>query len=131
MEKCQEEVTIKERYYEEIRLFLNKCSIHYTKIEDLEGLLICRDVLLHDKTYLNVKDDIPNIKKYFSSSSMTCLQEKACNIQKWPLLNLVRQILKANNFVMIPIRKSSGYDKNKKKIFKRYFKIEKNKDKCK
>ena len=120
---------IKNKYNEEIKNFLKKCSIHYNNIEDLEGLLICRDVLLHDQTYLNVQDDIPMIKKYFSSSSMTCLQETAYISQKWPLLNLVRQILKANNFVMTPIRKSAGYDKDKKKIFKRYFKIEKMKSK--
>jgi hypothetical protein len=125
MENTDESVNIKDKYNEEIKNFLKKCSIHYNNIEDLEGLLICRDVLLHDQTYLNVLDDIPMIKKYFSSSSMTCLQETAYISQKWPLLNLVRQILKANNFVMTPIRKSAGYDKDKKKIFKRYFKIEK------
>ena len=129
MENTDESVNIKDKYNEEIKSFLKKCSIHYNNIEDLEGLLICRDVLLHDQTYLNVQDDIPMIKKYFSSSSMTCLQETAYISQKWPLLNLVRQILKANNFVMTPIRKSAGYDKDKKKIFKRYFKIEKNKPK--
>ena len=129
MENTDESVNIKDKYNEEIKNFLKKCSIHYNNIEDLEGLLICREILLHDQTYLNVQDDIPAIKKYFSSSSMTCLQETAYITQKWPLLNLVRQILKANNFVMTPIRKSAGYDKDKKKIFKRYFKIEKMKTK--
>ena len=129
MENIDESINIKNKYNEEIKNFLKKCSIHYNNIEDLEGLLICRDVLLHDQTYLNVQDYIPMIKKYFSSSSMTCLQETAYISQKWPLLNLVRQILKANNFVMTPIRKSAGYDKDKKKIFKRYFKIEKMKSK--
>lgn len=129
MENTDESVNIKNKYNEEIKNFLKKCSIHYNNIEDLEGLLICREILLHDQTYLNVQDDIPAIKKYFSSSSMTCLQETAYITQKWPLLNLVRQILKANNFVMTPIRKSAGYDKDKKKIFKRYFKIEKMKTK--
>ena len=129
MENTNESTNIKDKYNEEIKNFLKKCSIHYNHIEDLEGLLICREILLHDQTYLNVQDDIPSIKKYFSSSSMTCLQETAYISQKWPLLNLVRQILKANNFIMKPIRKSAGYDKDKKKIFKRYFKIEKIKSK--
>lgn len=129
MENIQESVNIKDKYNEEIKSFLKKCSIHYNNIEDLEGLLISRDILLLEQTYLNVQDDIHMIKKYFSSSSMTCLQETAHISQKWPLLNLVRQILKANNFIMTPIRKSAGYDKDKKKIFKRYFKIEKNKPK--
>ena len=67
MENTDESVNIKDKYNEEIKNFLKKCSIHYNHIEDLEGLLICREILLHDQTYLNVQDDIPAIKKYFSS----------------------------------------------------------------
>ena len=48
--------------------------------------------------------------------------------QKWPLLNLVRQILKVNNYRMKPIRKSDGKTKLGKKKYIRFFnrKIEKN-----
>ena len=109
----------------DIKTFLNKCNITYTDISKLNGLLIPRETLLNETLYENIKHEIETIKRYFSSSSMTSLQQTAKNTQKWPLLNLVRQVLKAYNYNMIPLRKACGYDKNKKKIFKRYFKIEK------
>ena len=97
--------------------------------EFLDGALIPRDMLINDSLYVQVREKLPELRKKFSSSYMTSLHKGAKEQQKWPLLNLVRQILKANNFVMTPIRKSAGYDKYKKKIFKRYFKIEKMKSK--
>jgi hypothetical protein len=56
---------------------------------------------------------------------LTSLQSTAEENQKWPLLNLVRQILKSCNFSMTPKRISNGYTKDGKKIYKRMFKIEK------
>ena len=38
------------------------------------------------------------MKKLYSSGSLTSLQKNAKDNQKWPLLNLVRQILKSNDF---------------------------------
>jgi hypothetical protein len=61
----------------------------------------------------------------FSSSMLTSLQTNAPKKQKWPLLNLVRQILKSNDYKMEPIRKSAGYTKDGKKIYKRFFLIKK------
>jgi hypothetical protein len=63
--------------------------------EPLHGQLIPRDMLLNDSIYADIKKRIPELKKLFSSSAMTSLQESAQTTQKWPLLNLVRQILKA------------------------------------
>jgi len=63
------------------------------------------------------------LKKIFCSSKLTCLQETAESQQKWPLLNLVRQVLKACSYKMEPIRKSDGYTKDGKKKYKRYFVI--------
>ena len=56
---------------------------------------------------------------------MTALQKNAGTSQKWPLLNLVRQILKTNNYLMHPIRKSNGYTKDGKKKYLRYFILKK------
>ena len=44
-----------------------------------------------------------------------------------PLLNLVRQILKALDYNMKPMRKSAGYNENGQKKYNRFFKIEKTK----
>jgi len=57
------------------------------------------------------------------------LQKNAEASQKWPLLNLVRQILKSNNYKMDPIRKSNGYTKEGKKKYLRFFVIKKLKTK--
>ena len=88
-------------------------------------MLIPRETLLNKSLYDNIEQEIDTIKKYFSSSSMTSLQQTVKINQKWPLLNLVKKVLKAYNYNMIQFKKACGYDKNKKKIFKRYFKIEK------
>ena len=79
----------------DIKNFLNKCNITYSDISKLNGMLIPRETLLNKSLYDNIEQEIDTIKKYFSSSSMTSLQQTAKINQKWPLLNLVRQVLKA------------------------------------
>jgi len=91
----------------------------------LEGQMIPRETLLDKNKYLEIKDDIMKLKHIYSSSKMTSLQTTAEKIQKWPLLNAVRQVLKTCNLTMIPIRVSDGYDKDGKKKYKRFFRIEK------
>jgi hypothetical protein len=56
---------------------------------------------------------------------MTSLQKTAAKSQKWPLLNLVRQILGVYKYNMRPVRKSDGYTKDGVKKYKRFFIIEK------
>lgn len=110
---------------EHIRIFLNKCNIHFDNFQQLDGLLVPREIFLSTETYKNVQKEIDQLKNIFSSSYMTSLQTNATKQQKWPLLNLVRQILKNTNYRMVPIRKSDGYTKDGIKKFKRFFKIEK------
>ena len=88
-------------------------------------ILIPRDTLLSDNVYESVKEFIPELKKVYSSSTMTCLHSGADLAQRWPLLNLVRQILNVYGFQMKPIRKSDGYTKEGVKKFKRFFLITK------
>ena len=108
-----------------VKEFLNKCSIVFEDFNQLDGMLIPRDLLLSKDKYEIVKDDIDKMKKLYSSGSLTSLQKTAKENQKWPLLNLVRQILKSNNFKMDPIRKSNGYTKEGKKKYLRFFIIKK------
>ena len=108
---------------EQVIKFLKKCKIQFDVVDQLEGQLIPREILLSKDTYNEVKEDIIELKKKFSSSSLTSLQKTAETGQKWPLLNLVRQILKICNYQMKPVRRSDGYRKDGKKKYKRYFLI--------
>ena len=110
---------------ETIKEFLNKVGIEFENVEQLDGQLIPRDILLNKDLYEEIKKDIPELKKLFSSSSHTSLHKNAEESQKWPIINITRQILKSCNFDMEPIRRSDGKTKDGKKRFKRYFKISK------
>jgi hypothetical protein len=105
--------------------FLKKCNLQLENEAQLDGQLIPRDILLSLNIYENVKPEIMELKKKFSSSALTSLQNGAEKGQKWPLLNLVRQILRVCNYKMEPIRKSNGYDEDGKKKYKRFFLIKK------
>ena len=101
----------------------------FDEFSQLDGMLVPRDILLSKEKYELIKDDIEKMKKLYSSGSLTALQKNASESQKWPLLNLVRQILKSNNFQMNPIRKSNGYTKEGKKKYLRFFMIKEIKSK--
>jgi hypothetical protein len=105
------------------KIILNTCGIYFNSITDLEGIFFPREQLLSDVKYDEVKKYIPELKKKFSSSFMTSLQKKAETNQKWPLINLIRQILSVYNYHLEPIRKCDGYTVDGVKKFKRYFKI--------
>lgn len=98
-------------------------GIDFESFHDLEGFLIPRENLLDESKYNHVNHIIPELKKNFSSSLMTSLQKNAKNNQKWPLLNLVRQILNIHHLKMVPVRKSDGYTPDGTKKFKRFFRI--------
>ena len=103
--------------------FLNKCGLKCNNLKDLNGIQIPREILLDMNLYNNLYESISELKEIYSSTNNTCLQSSAENKQKWPLLNLVRQILKLNNYKLMPIRLSNGYTKEGKKLYKRTFLI--------
>jgi hypothetical protein len=89
----------------------------------IEDQLILRDPILDNTIYNSIKIQFPNLKQIFSSSLLTSLHKEAGKNQKWPLLNLVRQILNVYGYNMKPIRKSDGYTADGVKKFKRFFQI--------
>ena len=91
---------------EDSKKILNIIGINFESIDNLDIFFIPREQLLSDLKYEEIKILIPELKKKFSSSFMTSLQKNAKTEQKWPLLNLVRQILSIYNYQMEPIRKS-------------------------
>jgi hypothetical protein len=110
---------------EHIKTFLIKCKIVINHFDDLDGMLMPREIFLDKVVYDSVKEDISLLKQLFTSSALTSLQSNAEENQKWPLLNLVRQILRSCHYKMTPKRVSAGYTKDGKKIYKRMFIIEK------
>jgi hypothetical protein len=111
---------------EECKSIFKIIGIEFNEIEDLNGLTIWREQLLSDTKYDEIKKNLPELKKIYSSSFMTSLQKNADKSQKWPLLNLVRQILNVYDYKMEPIRKSDGYTLEGVKKYKRFFLIKKN-----
>jgi hypothetical protein len=105
--------------------FLNKGQIVCASLSDLNGMLVPRELFFNDLLYKQLKEDIPDLKQLFSSSYLTALQEPAEKIQRWPYLNLMRQVLRSCNFKLTPKRVSNGYTVDGKKKYKRMFLIEK------
>jgi hypothetical protein len=109
----------------EIKLIFKIIGLEVSHFDQLNGLTISRETLLSDNKYDEIKYLIPELKKNYSSSFMTSLQKNADKSQKWPLLNLIRQILHVYHYKMEPIRKSDGYTLEGVKKYKRYFIIHK------
>ena len=99
-------------------------NINIKNINELKGVTIERDVFLDAKKYDFFMPQIKELKQYLSSSSLTGLQDTAKEKQRFPLLNIVRQILKIYYLKMTPIRKADGYEKSGKKKYKRFYFIE-------
>ena len=122
------ELSIKNTTPEETIIhFFNSCNIKCEKINDINGIIIPRESLLDPLLYDKIKPDIPKIKRVMSSSLFTAVQKNADLTQKWPLINLIRQILRKYNYNLEPKRISDGYTKDGVKKYKRFFEIKKSK----
>jgi hypothetical protein len=88
-------------------------------------MIIPREILLSENTYLKIKPMILELKKIFSSSFHTSMQMIACKKQRWPLINLVRQVLRSCEYSLAPKRICDGYGKDGQKKFRRIFIINK------
>lgn len=100
-------------------------ALNIHKHELKEGLIIQRDILLDPVKYEKLKPHIVSLKKIFSSKTMTSMHTTAEITQKWPCLNLVRQVLKRMGYDIKPERKCAGRDEFGKKLFDRFFIIHK------
>ena len=67
----------------QLLLFLQKCGISCDNINNLNNMVIPREILINESVYKTLKDDIKEFKKIFSSSYLTCLQNTASSKQRW------------------------------------------------
>lgn len=109
-------------------LFLQKQNIlDSPTMDELQGSFIQREMLLNAAFYEKLKPHLMELKAVMSSSYFTSLHAAAQDTQRWPLLNLVRQILRSCHYKLTPKRLSDGYTAEGKKKYKRIFSIEKEK----
>jgi hypothetical protein len=109
-------------------LFLQKQNIlDSPTMDELQGSFIQRDMLLNVGFYEKIKPHLMELKEVMSSSYFTSMHAAAQTTQQWPLLNLVRQILRSCHYKLTPKRLSVGYTTDGKKKYKRVFIIEKEK----
>jgi len=98
-------------------------ALHIEPNELKDGLIIERDMLISKEKYEALKPHIVDLKKIFSSKCMTSMHTCAEYNQRWPCLNLVRQVLKRMGYDIVPERRCAGRDEDGKKIFERFFKL--------
>jgi len=96
------------------------------QLEELTSITIQRDLLKGKKITEKILELVPELREVYNSAYLTCLHDNSIYKQKFPVINLVRQILKCNFFLMTPKVVSNGYEKvTGKKIVTRIFVIEK------
>jgi len=59
------------------KYILNRIGIEFNEWNEIKNDEVNRDSLLNDCTYNNIKDDLVIVKKHFSSSTLTSLQNNA------------------------------------------------------
>ena len=104
-----------------IKDMLKVLFIEFDTLDDLEGKVIERDLLLMEdvsKHLLSFQDKIK--ESGYKTGTLTSLHKNNNSKQKWPEVNILRQLLKCNGIKLRPFTKSNGYDKKtgKKNVIK-------------
>lgn len=118
-------ITIQDKKKDILQNMLSIIGIKYDTIEDIVGVSIERDHLLVDSIVANLMT-LQNkfITCGYNSGKLTSLHKNNIFNQKFPGINMVRQILKCNDFKLSPYVVSIGYNtETGRKITKRYFRI--------
>ena len=105
-----------------LKKLLNHLNVTFDDKQELEDIIISRDILLNQhiqdvfQTYQN------ELKEHgYKSGKLTSLHKNNLK-QKFPALNMLRQILKCNGILMKPKIESIGYNRvTGQKIVKRSF----------
>jgi hypothetical protein len=91
---------------------------------EIEAIILKQDTLKSKSLIDELYRRVPNLKSFYNSSKLTCLHKNSLDKQKFPAVNMFRQLLKCNNFRMEPYVISKGYIKySGKKIVERYYRL--------
>ena len=106
-------------------LLLKLLKIINIDIEEKDSLLnytFERDILLDQTVIDKYYEMIKNLKKNYTSDMLTCLHMNSTIKQRFPGINMLRQILKCNSLKLKPKVVSMGYIGDVKMV-KRFFTI--------
>ena len=109
---------------EEITTIFKVLDMDVKTEKDLFSVLVSRDLLLRVDIEQELTLLIETLKGKYKSSKLNCLHKNRDDKQKFPGINLVRQILRCNGYHLKPVKFSRGYCKHSgKKIVDRNFKV--------
>ena len=97
---------------EKYELLLKLLKIINIDIEDkdlLTNYTFERNILLKKEIIDKYYNMIKNLKEQYTSDILTCLHMNSITKQKFPGINMLRQILKCNGFKLKPKVVSMGY----------------------
>ncbi len=118
-------ITIQDKKKDIMKKMLSIIGIKYDNIDDIIGISLERDTLLDDNIVSNLmslQDQL--LTSGYKSGKLTSLHKNNVSHQKFPGINMVRQILKCNGLKLTPRVISIGYNtETGKKITKRLFQI--------
>jgi hypothetical protein len=111
---------------EPILKLISLLNINCNSIDELIDKSIEQDILRGSNIIEKYYEMIPELKKHYNSEMLNCLHKNSLKKQKFPAVNMLRQVLKCNNYKLRPFVVSNGYDKSSgKKITQRFYVIEK------
>jgi hypothetical protein len=110
-----------------LKTMLNILGISYDTIDEIQGKDLDRDLLLEHDIVNQLMVLKPAIRSSgYKSGKLTSLHKNNESQQKFPGINMVRQVLKCNGYKLHPYVISLGYDhETGKKLTKRKFNIHK------
>lgn len=106
-----------------LRSLLLVCGVEAPDSVALDGIEIDRETLLEPQRYRDAQEHILAFRELLSSSYLTSLQSTAGVNQRWPLLNLLRQIMRTYGYALKPLRRAAGYTKDGTKLYRRAFRV--------
>ena len=126
LDKIESRQIKKKKQIELLLKIFKLLKFHTDILEDLTNLTFPRETLIQKENKEKLLELIPELKEVYNSSYLTCLHDNSIYKQKFPAVNLVRQVLKCHHLSLTPKIISNGYEKTtgKKKV-SRIFKIEK------